>query len=368
MAACELSKVEGELNSSDETLESVSNVSPKPFSDIASVQLVKRKLLMSISNERKYYIVTRTCLLPDGHVVAVFRESVHETITWGDTWHLKLLDSDMKTKLVFDINNKLDSARLKPTSVDMAVFDRKRVAVAMTGSLIEQKGMAEEPVSSIHLITVYPSVEISPEIKLKYKTEKINCFNNKMYCYSPNLKRSRFMPCPGIEILSINGELLKSIQLFDTVSCFCPTKDGDIVYFGSRNMDNNYSQKVYRCVSRDNIEIFSQLRSELPEYDACISDIEGNIIVSHSGNIVLLNPDGSQNRVLLANNNMEVTDEDMTEFGLTTRDAIVRQQTSFCFSDDYATLLVTGCFQYNTPHGEYSLKQKIYVHKFRYSK
>ena len=107
--------------------------------------------------------------------------------------------------------------------------------------------------------------------------------------------------------------MLKTIQLFDQVSCFCPTKGGGIIYFGSRKVDS-YSKNVCRCVTDCNVEVFSHTDADKPTY-AVIADMAGNIIaLNSSGNIVLLNPDGSHNRVLLNQNDMAVTDEEIGSF------------------------------------------------------
>ena len=65
-----LSKVEteddAEQGSSEENLEGVSNVGTKPFSRIASCQLLKQNLS---DNAWGRIETTGICLLPDGHVV-----------------------------------------------------------------------------------------------------------------------------------------------------------------------------------------------------------------------------------------------------------------------------------------------------------
>lgn len=139
-----------------------------------------------------------------------------------------------------------------------------------------------------------PSVKVGPEIKRKYCCEKISCFSNKIYCYSYDLNISAMIYCPGIEILSQTGDLLKTIQLFDQLSCFYPSKDGNIIYFGSRMVGH-----FFRCATADNTEVF-QYPTLFLEPKFAVSDTQGNVIIlSSSGEIVLLNPKGSEKRVIL---------------------------------------------------------------------
>ena len=347
---------EVELGSSEETLEGVSNVSTKPFSNIVSLTLDKHKTIdvFQRSNNNTISVITRMCLFSKGQVI---------TCRTRDSVELELLDSiNMNTVFTFDLHRRIQNVQFIPTSMDIALFDRNRVAVAMTGTFV--KDMIPEEVNSIHLIKVSPRVEISPEIKLKYTCEKINCFNNKIYCYSPDLNRSRFVACPGIEILAMNGELLKTIQLFDKVSCFCPTKDGDIIYFGDFSV---------KCVTTDNIEVFSRPTNGGPQ--CAISDKEGNIIILNSGNVELTNPDGSQCRVLLDINSMEITDENLRQFRCyaVKKEDITRQPMSICFSDDYKKFLVAVNFRCTrNVENSYAIIQKdflcIYMYKIQYSK
>ena len=354
MEAAKLSNVDAEVEqgSSEETLEGVSNVSTKPFSDIVSCKLMQQLISKGSTNGD----IARMCLLPCGDVVAVYQSE--------NNIKLKLFEKDNFTnKLYFDIYNHITL-----TAIDIALFDRNRVAVAVTGT-VEGNEMIE--VNSIHLIIMSPNLEMSPEIKLKYKCEKIACFNNRMYCYSPDLKRSRFIPCPGIEILAMNGELLRTIQLFDTVSCFCPTKDGGITYFGSRKISGSI-KKIFRSVTYDNTEVFNHLISDVmyKESKCILSDIKGNnIVFTSSGKGVLLNLDGSVKHVLLDATCMYVTGEEWHAFRGTGRPSrpttiadIRRNPSSMCFSDDYNTVWAAG-----TIGARSTRKDFIYSFKIQYS-
>ena len=342
------SEAEAELGSSEETLEGVNHVSTKPFSSIVSCQLMKQQF------PRRDGEITEMCLLPGGDILVVSQKHSQnyrlETDTLETQTHIKLELLDNKT-----LNDKLYFAiydHITVISLDKALFDRKRVAIAISGTL-DQNG-AKEEINSIHLVSVTPVLEISAEIKLEYRCEKISCFNNRIYCYSPDLKRSRFIPCPGIDILDMSGDLLKTIQLFDTVSCFTPTKDGGVVYFGARKLNGN----IFRSVSKDNVEVFLHQAPQYERQKYVYTDVEGNTITfTESGKVVLLNPDGSEKRVLLDTANIETTDAEAIEFdprvnrwwGRPLRTPpekpyirVNRQPTSMCFSDDYNKIMLAG--------------------------
>ena len=321
---------EAERGSSEETLECVSNVSTKLFSDIASCRLVKQRL---IEGWDKGDQITGIVQLSNGKLVVVVRSEC------GYDKYLKILDETFETKLDFDMRSQYQNVHIDESKIKIALFDGNRVATLISCRMLRKE--IHELVNIIHLISVDPYM-VGAEIKLKYTCEHIACSNNKIYCYSPDLRRSTMISCPGVEILSINGEVLKTIQLFDQVSCFCPTKDGGIVYFGSRKVDGR-TKDVFRCVTEDSVEVFSHTNAEKPIN--VIADIAGNIIVLNSfGNIVLLTPDGSQKRGLLKQSDMEITGQDTCSFGPgwvgLRKESISRYITSMCFSDDYKIILV----------------------------
>ena len=330
---------EAEQGSSEETLEGCSNVCTKPFSDIDSVRLIQQKLFPKDFGNQ----ITGIVQLPNEQVVVVVGGSC-----------LKILDKGLQTKLSLNATSKFhpQSQRWYSPKIKIALFDGRRVAALISCQTV---------VDSLHVISVFPSTEVSNEIKLKYVCEHFACSNNKIYCYYPDLNRSTFFICPGIEILSINGEVLKTIQLFDQVSCFCPSKDGDIIYFGSREVDGSKTD-VFRRVTKDNVEVFSHASSEKPTY--ATSDMAGNVIVlTSSGKIVLLNPDGSQNRILLDQRDMEVTDEDVRSLGgnIGGQKRITKQLVSLCFNDDYNKLLVAGAIRSDT------IIPKMWTYKLQFS-
>ena len=364
-----------ELGSSEETLETATNISTKVFSDITSLQLVGQKALHDIYQNGRREII-RMCCLPNGQFLTSFKYGNDGTRQAADKFALELLDNDMKLK--FDFNRYLQCVFKETCPNDIAVFDRERVAVAFSAYVMKADQTRDE-MNSVHIITVTPRVEIGPEIKLKYKCEKIACYNKRLYCYSQDLQRSRIFKCPGIEVLASNGEVLKTIQLFEGVTCFCPTKGGDIIYLTDTSV---------KCVSTGNTEVFTLINSNVRSGNYVVSDIKGNIVVlvQSSGNVMLLNRDGSY-RVLLDNSNM-ITDDDVSSISIEVNNdrqshsygtvqqggtvTLKKEEFAFhpmtlCFTDDYNKLIVTGYTRYNSHKRYYCYGYKEYKRYKLYS-
>lgn len=309
MSALEID--EAEQGSSEETLEAVTNVSTKPFSHIASCQHLKEKTVYEWGRmcER-----TGIVLLSDGQAV----------ICQPSKRQLRVLGKNLETKLNLQMKSHTNYSQYSTDSMAVALFDRKRVAVAISCTWQRTDEELEEN-TFINIVTVSPSVKLGPEMKRKYRCENITCFNNKIYCYSDDLNISTMIYCPGIEILSQTGDLLKTIQLFDQVSCFCPSKDGDIIYFGSRMVENSAST-FFKCVTADNTEVFQYPTLLKPKF--AVSDTQGNVIILNSaGEIVLLNPKGSEKRVVLHTTNIQA-----------------KRVTLMCYSDENNTILLAGSY------------------------
>ena len=359
-------KYEVEQGSSDETFESVSNVSSKPFSNIITGRLVQQKLMEGprvpgpIINDQISGIVQ----LPSGHVVVVV-QPIKGTFNQnaGSDRYLKILDKGLETKLCIDTWSKLQQPHetCNKSKINIALFDGRRVAASIS-CVVPSRGHGGH-VNILHVLSVFPNIEIGQEIKLKYTCELIACSNNKIYCYSPDLNKSTLIACPGVEMMSLNGEVLTTIQLFDQVSCFCPSVDGGIIYFGNREVDGCKTE-VFRRVTKDNVEVFSHACVEKPIY--ATADKAGNLIVlTLSGNVIVLNPDGSRKRVLLHQNYMAVTDEDRHSLlDRTAKEVVVkRQQTAIHFSENSNILLVAGLISLR-----FVTSKKIYAYKLEFSK
>lgn len=307
----ELEIDEAEQGSSEETLEAVTNVSTRPFSHIAACQYLQQKMVDKRSGSG-FGEITGFVLLSDGQAV----------ICQPSDRQLRVLGKNWETKLNLQMKSYTNYSKYSIDSMVIALFDRKRVAVAISCTWQRTEGELEEN-TFINILTVSPSVKLGPEMKRKYRCGNITCFNNKIYCYSYDLNISTMIYCPGIEILSQTGDLLKTIELFDQVSCFCPSKDGNILYFGSRMVDNSVST-FFKCVTADNTEVFQYPTLLEPKF--AVSDTQGNVIIlSSAGEIVLLNPDGSEKRVILHRTNIKA-----------------ERVTSMCYSDINNTILLAG--------------------------
>lgn len=161
----ELEIDEAEQGSSEKTLEGVTNVSTKSFSHIASCQLLTQKAL---GNRENMLRMTNIVLLPDGQAV----------IALPIEGQLKILAKDMETKLHLNMKRQFNFMPFSIFSVAMALFDRKCVAVAMCCAWQRTTGEQEE-MTYINIVSVSQSVQLGPEIKRKYRCEKITCFNKQ---------------------------------------------------------------------------------------------------------------------------------------------------------------------------------------------
>ena len=316
---------DAEQGSSELTLEhGMQNIGTKSFRSIKSCSLLKETEMVNY--------ISKVCMLPDGRVVCQFFSS-------RSGRYLNILDKDMIS--IKELSLSKDDASMDLSFLDVAVLDIKRVVILMSGlaSVRTKNYQTMENVNIIQMVTLMPNVEVGREIKLKYKCTKITCFNNKIYVYSPDLPKSSGFRCAGIEILNLNGDVLKTIQLLKRVSCFCPNKDGDIVYFGTRYV-NGIIKHFFKCVTKEGVNVYNSSCSVQPKFATI--DIEGNIMILASENIAVLKPDGSQMHVLLKR---ESVDKNW-------------HPTSMFYNDINNTILVAGCIEMN--------KNKLYLFQLQY--
>ena len=75
-----------------------------------------------------------------------------------------------------------------------------------------------------------PTVELGREISLKYSVYELACHNTNIYVSTDNLNKWSLFVCGGIEILSDVGQVIKTIQLFETPERIFVQSDGNIIY------------------------------------------------------------------------------------------------------------------------------------------
>ena len=317
---------DAELGSSELTLEhGMQNIGTKSFRSIKSCSLLKETEMVNCSS--------KVCMLPDGRIVYHFDRR----------GCLNILDKDMTTIKVLVIPPYKGDASVDFSSLDVAVLDTKRVVILISvlASVETKNYRTDENVNIIQMVTLMPNVELGREIKLKYTCKKIACFNNKIYVYSPDLPKSSCFRCAGIEILNLNGDVLKTIQLFEQLSCFCPNKDGDIVYFGTRYV-NGINKHFFKCVTKEGVEVYNSSCSVQPKFATI--DIEGNIMILASENIAVLKADGSQMHVLLKRESLDKN----------------WHPTSMFYNDINNTILAAGYIE------DYKNKNKLYLFQLQY--
>ena len=319
------------------------HITTKPFTSIASCCIIKEKLMDSPMDAYKGY--PSICMMPDGQVVVCQSNSMAVTI----------LNEDMSSKTNFSFRSYLGTEEVKPTSVDVILLDSKRVAITIRGYLekrdINGKTESSKAFNCIQIITVCPTLAVGKEIKLNDKCEKIACFDKKIYVYLSDLCQSTFIETTGIEILDANGQLLKTVQLFQPISCFCGNKDGDIIYLGLK------AGRTYGCITQDGVEVYSH--SSAVSAKEVITDIEGNVLILDSypggwGKITILKVDGSEKRVLLDSQGEEIKDA-VQDFSCPI-EQMRWLPTSFCYNNMDNTILIAGVM-YNTYPGRYGARQ-----------
>ena len=297
---------DAEQGSSELALEhGFNNIGTKSFLSIKSCQSLKT---VSVSTQP-----SKVCMLQDSRVIYQFGSK-----------NLSILDKDMTTTINFEFQYSKTDFKIDVNLLDFALLDNRRVAILVSGWKEMKHSGEKEALNIIQMASLIPNVALGQEILLRYMCVKIACHDKKMYVYTTDLCISSYFKCAGVEIIAPNGNVLKTVQLFKNISCFCPNRYGDIVFFRSEYV-NCITKRFIRCVSTEGNEVFEHLCSEQPKFATL--DTEGNVLIlDSSGNIAVLTPDGSQVRCLLKR---ESVDEKW-------------QPTSMCYNDINNTVLVGG--------------------------
>ena len=318
---------DAEHGSSELALEhGVNNIGTKSFLSIKSCQSLAA---VSVSTEP-----SKVCMLQDSRVIYQSGKRL-----------LSILDKDMTTTAELEHPSWNVPFETYISALDIASFDSKRVAILVSGSKKKLPGTkGTEAINVIQLATIIPNVSLDKEIHLRYFCKKVACFDNKLYVYTRDLRKSSYIKCAGVEIIAPNGDVLKTVQLFQDISCFCPDKNGDIVYFGSKKL---YGKTVcfIKFISSEDKEVYENLCTEQPK--SATLDTEGNVLIlDSSGNIAVLKPDGSRVQCLLKR---ESVDENW-------------QPTTMCYNDINNTILVGG-YIYGCSD---SVRNKLYLFQLQY--
>ena len=107
-----------ELGSSEETLETATNICTKVFSDITSLQLAGQKALNDIYQNGRREIIRMCCLL-DRQFLTAFKYRNDDTGQAADKFAVELLNDGMKLKFNFNSYLKIEPRHEKTGHLPM---------------------------------------------------------------------------------------------------------------------------------------------------------------------------------------------------------------------------------------------------------
>ena len=333
MTSAEGEHSKGQLDETDhgsselELEQGFNNIGTKSFLSIKSCQNLRNVTVSSLPS--------KVCMLQDVRIIYQYG------------YRLEILDKDMTNIATLKLPRGKSDGQFKiydvidVTSFDSAVFDSKRVAILVSGQRTLLSG-ENENFDCFQLATLIPAIELGHDIYLRYRCRKIACHNNKIYVYTPDLCKS-FIECPGVVIMASNGDVLHTVQFLQDLTCFCPDKNGDIVFFGSRNREEKH---FIKCVSKEGKELYKHSCSVQPT--SMVPDTEGNLLVLHSsGNITVLKSNGSQAQCLLTPEHIDKK----------------WRATFMCYNDVSNTILIGG---YMYISDDYVPTHKLYLFQLQY--
>ena len=310
--------IDNDLEDAEDDTEcgSTEDVQEKSFSKIKSCSLMKE------ANLSEWCDISDSCFLPDGEIVLV--ESHYG--------HFKVLDSDLKVTVELRLWKSEQKAK------HVAVVDRNTVVAFVSPSKLLQ------------FITIKPELKIGEEIRIKCECDGLACFKKELYVYTRCLDERSCLRYEGFQILSLKGEILKIIPLFDDILCFSLTKKGNIMYFGCR-LINEKKESFLKCITKDGSIV---CQSPFPKADLpgdMEPDDEGNIIINdrsafrtgyegqtHASIVEVFNAGGKRKRIISPESKWQ-------------------RITTLCYNKHNDTLLVVG----RDPHKSSSMNvAKLY--------
>ena len=241
-------------------------VNEKSFLKIKSCSIVKEATFSSM-------YICDCCFLPDGQAV--------------------LCETGYKNSLIFldkDLNVTLE---LRQQKLD---FAPKHVAAVDSNTIVVSISKAKR----LQFISVMiPEVRFGQEIALSCECNGISCFKNNLYLYSHCLDESAFFKYEGFQILSLKGQMLKTIPVFDYIDRFCITKSSNILYCGNRPIRNSKQTFSIKYVTKGGVIRFQcQVDGGLPSVIA--SDHDGIVIAFEESTkcVLVVMKDGTRKEVL----------------------------------------------------------------------
>ena len=236
------------------------------FWDISSCSLVK-KVTIPLAFRGQGYFDSKVscCIMPNGESVVCCQPE-------GAVF---ILNKDLSLKQRINPNPTGTTNHHQPNEV--AMLDNRRVVVSVPSAELLQ------------VISIMPTVELGREISLKYSCDKVTCHNTNIYVSTHNLNRWSAFGCGGIEILSDVGDVIKTVQLFETPERIFVQSDGDIIYQSCVN-------KCLKYVTKDGVITakypVSGFRSD------SVFDKQGHVLQFDDDKICVRSIDGQQQKVV----------------------------------------------------------------------
>ena len=112
------------------------------------------------------------------------------------------------------------------------------------------------------------------------------CHDKKIYVSTDDLNKWSCFVCDGIQVLSLNEEVLQNIQLIQRPRRFCVDNDGKI---------------PFNCITPKNINVCQINVPKAPDCFVC--DDEGNILLSSGNEVLVVKSDGTENKILIKEDN-----------------------------------------------------------------
>ena len=195
------------------------------FADIRSFSVVRK---VEVND---YIDLSNACFLPNGDIVLCSEKGI------------TILDMKMDVKVqIYPQNNYSEPKHT-------AIVDNRTFVVSIPTR------------KYLQLVSVTPSVKIGRGIPLNCFCEGLACYKKHFYVYTRSLEETSCFVFSGIQVLSPVGRLLKRIDMFDYISCFDISRDGNVLYYGHKPW--NIEKKVFKCVKSDGDIVF-----EIPEKEA----------------------------------------------------------------------------------------------------
>ena len=236
------------------------------FWDISSCSLVK-KATIPLDFRRRGYFDSKVscCIMPNGESVVCCNPEAA----------VYILNKDLTVKQKINLN-PTGTTNHQPYQV--AMLDNRRVVVSVPSAKLLQ------------VISIMPTVELGREIFLKYSCDEVTCHNTNIYVSTQNLNKWSVFGCGGIEILDDCGDVIKTIQLFETPKRIFVQSDGNIIYKPS-------GQQYLKYVTKDSV--ITDKYQVIDFYSDSDFDNQGHMLQFDDDKICVHSIDGQRQKVVL---------------------------------------------------------------------